>query len=641
MRTALSAAVLVLRDARAAACTPRARPPARRPTPASRRRRTWCSPTRTCCSASCPTACATPSPARAACPRPPSTSISAPAAATRPTPSAAPPTSSSTWPSPARRTSRPERVLPQFEAIGVALGRDQNAQTGLLRHHLQPRHPQLRRRQVRPGVQLAARRRRRPYHRAGGSGPRARHHPVGISREPEPGSAIAKQATEFMLPELARLAPAAHRHAGDDPPATPASIRGFYEKWYRPEVAILIVVSDQPGDVVQANASSRRSAPGARRRPSPTKPDLGHVNIEPGLRRRRPHSDPNIAEPAAGLPRHGQGSRSTSRTSASTCATWRTRPGARSCEKRLDRLSESANPPIAAGEVDRTRYLRRRLARLRRDRRAQRRLATAPCTPRRPRPGAWSSMASPPMRWTARPAELRAKLTAGPGRRQQHDPEGARRPDARQLPARRHHRHASRKTTASSRARSIELNARADRRRIPPGLDAAPTARWSCWSRPSRRRRTDVRKAWLDAEAEPKPAPPDRRGCAIPGPIPTSGRRARSPAARRSPTSARRASQFANGVRVNFKSLDNMPDKVFIRIRFGAGQQELRAVAGLRRAAGALMLRAGGLGKNDFAGHRRALRDPCLRHQPAASTATASSWTARRASPTSTPSCSS
>ncbi|MFI4935272.1 MAG: M16 family metallopeptidase [Caulobacterales bacterium] len=57
---------------------------------------------------------------------------------------------------------------------------------------------------------------------------------------------------------------------------------------------------------------------------------------------------------------------------------------------------------------------------------------------------------------------------------------------------------------------------------------------------------------------------------------------------------------FANGVRLNFKSSQNAQDRVEIRIRFGAGQQEL-AVADLPAARlGATLLRQGGLGRNDF-----------------------------------------
>jgi zinc protease len=57
---------------------------------------------------------------------------------------------------------------------------------------------------------------------------------------------------------------------------------------------------------------------------------------------------------------------------------------------------------------------------------------------------------------------------------------------------------------------------------------------------------------------------------------------------------------FANGVRLNFKSSQNAQDRVEIRIRFGAGQEELAAKDLPAARLGASLLREGGLGKNDF-----------------------------------------
>jgi zinc protease len=57
---------------------------------------------------------------------------------------------------------------------------------------------------------------------------------------------------------------------------------------------------------------------------------------------------------------------------------------------------------------------------------------------------------------------------------------------------------------------------------------------------------------------------------------------------------------FSNGVRLNFKSSQNAQDRVEIRIRFGAGQQELAAGDVAAARLGATLLRQGGLGKDDF-----------------------------------------
>ena len=57
---------------------------------------------------------------------------------------------------------------------------------------------------------------------------------------------------------------------------------------------------------------------------------------------------------------------------------------------------------------------------------------------------------------------------------------------------------------------------------------------------------------------------------------------------------------FSNGVRLNFKSSLNAQDRVDIRIRFGAGQEELASRDLAAARLGASLLRQGGLGKNDY-----------------------------------------
>ena len=108
-----------------------------------------------------------------------------------------------------------------------------------------------------------------------------------------------------------------------------------------------------------------------------------------------------------------------------------------------------------------------------------------------------------------------------------------------------------------------------------------------------------VRKAWLEAQAAPKPTAPAEHANHVwaytnfgpPGVVAHRERIDDIGASR---------IEFANGVRVNFKSIDNMQDKVFIRIRFGAGQAEIPDSESFTASVGALLLRSGGLGKNDF-----------------------------------------
>ena len=58
--------------------------------------------------------------------------------------------------------------------------------------------------------------------------------------------------------------------------------------------------------------------------------------------------------------------------------------------------------------------------------------------------------------------------------------------------------------------------------------------------------------------------------------------------------------EFANGLRVNFKQTQNASDQVAIRIRFGAGQQEIPHAQAFAAELGASLLRVSGLGKNDY-----------------------------------------
>ncbi len=109
----------------------------------------------------------------------------------------------------------------------------------------------------------------------------------------------------------------------------------------------------------------------------------------------------------------------------------------------------------------------------------------------------------------------------------------------------------------------------------------------------------DLRRAWTEAQAGDKPAPPTDQvhhawaytDFGPPGVIAHRETLADIDAER---------VEFANGVRVNFKSVTNMPDKVFVRVRFGAGQQELPAASTFAAEFGAQTLAAGGLGRNDI-----------------------------------------
>lgn len=108
-----------------------------------------------------------------------------------------------------------------------------------------------------------------------------------------------------------------------------------------------------------------------------------------------------------------------------------------------------------------------------------------------------------------------------------------------------------------------------------------------------------VLSSWRIAEAGPPPGPPAShvgKAWAYASFGPPGTVVSRSPL----PDIGATRIAFSNGVRLNFKSSQNAQDHVEIRIRFGAGQEEL-ALRDLPAARlGATLLREGGLGKNDF-----------------------------------------
>ena len=507
-------------------------------------------------------------------------------------------------------------VLPRFEEIGVAPRPRPERPDRLFRHHLQPGPALLHRGQGRHGLQLAARRRRRPDHRAGRGRPRTRHHPVGISREPQPGSALAKKSADSCCPNCS--APTACRsgrwttiHA-----ANAASIRGLLRE--------VVPARGRHPDRGQQRAGpghggadrQRPSAPGAtrpRRRSDPT----SATSTRPPARRHEPVRCRH-RQPAAGLPRHGQGP---------AAGRGRRLPYARPGEHRLEPGAEAAPGPAlrdrqpAASSTPRWAAARSSTA------------AALSCVSLGVRNQDWRSAVRAAAAETRRMelygltdrdghqpgAALQANLEAEPRRRRQDGPEGPRRPDARQLHCTTAPSIPSRRTTASSR-RALD--------RVTPERVLAEFHRvWSHANGPlivlvaaQAPPAAEVRKVWLDAEAGPAPAAPAATARPPLGLYRFRPARRRWRTARAIDDIGASRIEFANGVRVNFKSVDNMQDKVFIRIRFGAGQQELPAAKMLHRHDG----RAAAAGRRPrqerLPGHRPALPgaqlQPRPRHRP-------------------------
>ena len=241
-------------------------------------------------------------------------------------------------------------VLPRFEDIGVGLGRDQNAQTGFSGTTFSLVLPSSTHakvdlafswlRDVADGLTIAP-----------AEVDRERGTILSEYRESlNPATALAKQTGLFMLPEL--LGP--HRlpigTLATINAANAASIRAFYEKWYRPESTILIVVSDEPIESMIARIEhtfgSWHDAT-----PEPVKPDLGDVNANRRLDVLT-LTDANVASQLQVCramekdPPQVEGVAFHMRDLENTV--W-----SQVLHERLTRLSETADPPFVAAEVGR------------------------------------------------------------------------------------------------------------------------------------------------------------------------------------------------------------------------------------------------------------------------------------------------
>jgi zinc protease len=241
-------------------------------------------------------------------------------------------------------------VLQRFEDIGVGLGRDQNAQTGFSGTTFSLVLPSSTEakvdlafswlRDVADGLTIAP-----------AEVDRERGTILSEYRESlNPGTALAKQTGAFMLPEL--LGP--HRlpigTLATINSASAASIRGFWEKWYRPEDAILIVVSDEPIETmiakIETTFGSWKDAT-----PTPVKPDIGDVNANRRLDVTS-QTDPNVASQLQVCramdkdPPRVEGVAFHMRDLENTI--W-----SQVLRQRLTRLSETADPPFVAAEVGR------------------------------------------------------------------------------------------------------------------------------------------------------------------------------------------------------------------------------------------------------------------------------------------------
>jgi len=404
---------------------------------------------------------------------------------------------------------------------------------------------------------------------------------------------IAEADENFMLPNLLgpKRMPIGLKEIINNVSAE--TIRGFYQRGYRPETSMVVAVGDLPRDELKARIIATFGS-WRNDRPMPPKPDLGHVDP------RRPtdvliETDERVPETLQicrakdkdPVEREGV----VSRTHDFEEALW-----VSTLDKRLSVLANSASPPFVSAEANRDVLFD---------------TATAVCVTATPRDGDWQSAV------TAVSAEMRRLalygLTDDEYQAGQKGLVAQVETEVGQAPT----------MTGAQLAQSIVSNhtqngtfstAEEDQRIGRLALAGLSKEKVDgefarVWSKagpplitlitPKAEQQADVAKAWKVAEAGPAPAAPAaHQGSAWA----YASFGAPGMAASRDvlPDIGAVRIAFANGVRLNFKSSQNAQDRVEIRIRFGAGQEEL-AVKDLPAARlGASLLREGGLGKNDF-----------------------------------------
>ena len=404
---------------------------------------------------------------------------------------------------------------------------------------------------------------------------------------------IAEASEGFMLPGL--LGPKREPIGLKDVISTvnADTIRHFHDTWYRPETSIVVAVGDAPPEVLKQRIIA---AFGSWRNPTPApaKVDFGRVDprrptavlveadsrVPPTLQVcRAMDKDPDEREGVA------------SRTRDFETGLWQT-----VLSTRLSALASSANPPFVEAEVGRDPMFD---------------AAALGCVSISLRDGDWKSALAAVSAETRRLAKYglteeeyeqgRKALVAQVEAEVGEAPTMTGAQLAQSIVA---------NLTQSGTFSTAEEDQRIGRLALADltrdGVDAEFNRIWTAAGRPtivlvSPQPQPDapVLSAWKLAEAATPPAPPaEHQG----HPWAYASFGAPGAVVSREPMPDIDATRiaFANGVRLNFKSSQNAQDRVAIRIRFGAGQQELAAKELPAARLGATLLREGGLGKDDF-----------------------------------------
>ncbi|HZZ88429.1 MAG TPA: insulinase family protein, partial [Caulobacteraceae bacterium] len=487
----------------------------------------------------------------------------------------------------------PGTVMKRFADIGVSIGRDQNAETGfdstmfsldlseITPDRLDMSFTWLR--DLADGLTIS-------------QSEVDRERGVIMSEYVGSRSAmgdIVEASEKFMLPDLLGPERAPIGLTNIIQTVDADTIRGFHDRWYRPEDSIVVAVGDLPRDELKARIIAAFGS-WHNDTPKPKKPDYGHVEMS------RPTAA--LIETDDRAPPTLQVCRSTdkdpdqregvvSRTEDFEAALWQN-----TLTKRLSELANRANPPFISASVGRTEMFD---------------AADLTCVTATLRDQDWRdalAAISNEMRRLGRYGLTEDEYQAGlKGLVAQVEAEVGQAPTM----------------TGGQLAQSIVSNltqsgtfstAEEDQRIGRLALEvltrdkvnAEFTRVWTKASPPQivlignqPQQQAQVVQSWRTAEAGPAPAAPAAHAghawaYASFGPAGQIVSRSELP-----DIGADRIA-FANGLRLNFKRSENAQDRVELRIRFGAGQQELAARDLPAARLGATLLREGGLGKNDF-----------------------------------------
>ena len=482
-------------------------------------------------------------------------------------------------------------VIQSFEDIGVALGRDQNAQTEFRSTTYELDLSEI----TSAKVDLALRWLRDVADGLTLDQAEADRERGTIMSEYRSGQNAGTKAEHAIVDFLGE----GLRGPTRDPIGTPETIasinadtlRSFYQKWYRPESATVVLVGDAPPQVLKARVEAA-FASWKNPAPMPPEPDLGRV---------LPRKLSVLVETDAHLPNAVNVCRAVDKDPVEledvnthqrdfVDLTWTS-----TLQQRLNLLTQTPNPPFISSNVsreeafDRASYACVNVSM--RDQDWQDAVRSAAIESRR-----MELYGITEAELNRTKADYRASMDATVGAVETLASRGVAQLMLRNL-------------TGAGTFDTAEEDRRVGRmavdRTSKKTIDDKFKRVWTDGSGPlivivgsAAPTQAEVKAVWNAALASPPSAPVEQK--VRPWAYSDFGPPGKVVSREVDPELDITRLEFANGVRVNFKQTQNASDQVTIRIRFGAGQQEIPRADNFAAELGASVLRVAGLGKNDF-----------------------------------------